>query len=186
MTDKKNKDREAEFEQSIGELTADLQRVQADFVNYRTRMEEDKLRTIQGAKAATVLKLLPIVDNIERAISHVPPELADNQWVHGVASLAKNLDKSFAELGIMHILAVGQTFDPNLHEAISAEGEGSHEVVSEELRAGYMLDGQVIRHSLVKVTNQAAQEPESSDVAQQIVQDSKDVDNSDDEVKGED
>jgi molecular chaperone GrpE len=153
MADKKTK-RETELEQQLGELTADLQRVQADFINYRTRMEEDKERTMTAAKAATVMKLLPVIDNIERAIGHVPPELADNQWVKGISALGKTLDKSLDELGIKHIPAVGKPFDPNLHEAISAEGEGSHEVVTEELRAGYTLDGYVVRHSMVKVTNQ--------------------------------
>jgi molecular chaperone GrpE len=152
----KQSNREAELEQQVGELTADLQRIQADFINYRARMEDDKARVSASAKAATVMKLLPVVDNIERAITHVPAELADNQWVKGVVALGKSLDKSLADMGVTRITAVGQPFDPNLHEAISAEGEGSHEVVSEELRAGYMLDGQVVRHSMVKVQQQDA------------------------------
>lgn len=151
-------DKKAELEQQIGELTADLQRVQADFINYRARSEEDKLRAITAGKAATVLKLLPVVDNIERAIGHVPAELADNQWAKGVSALGKTLDKSLTDLGVTRIAAAGQPFDPNLHEAISADGEGSHEIVTDELRAGYMLEGQVIRHSMVTVTNQDAPE----------------------------
>lgn len=185
MADKKHKDQD-DFDQSIGELTADLQRVQADFVNYRTRMEEEKQRTIQATKAATIVRLLPVVDNIERAITHVPPELADNQWVKGVTGLGKTLDKALAEMGVTRILAKGQVFDPNLHEAISAEGEGDHQVVSEELRAGYQLNGHVIRHSLVKVMSEDAPEPESSDTAQQIVEDSKQAEVPDDEINGED
>ena len=114
MTDKKSK-RESELEQHLGELTADLQRVQADFINYRTRMEEEKLRTIAGAKAATILKLLPVIDNIERAIGHMPAELEENQWAKGVSALAKNLDKSLSDLGVTRIATVGQPFDPNLH-----------------------------------------------------------------------
>jgi len=183
MADKKSK-RESELEQHLGELTADLQRVQADFINYRTRMEEDKQRTINGAKAATILKLLPVIDNIERAVGHVPAELEDNQWAKGVAALAKNLDKSLGELGVARIATVNRPFDPNLHEAISAEGDGDHEIVSEELRAGYMLDGQVIRHSLVKVSRQDLPE-EEPEAAQQIIDDTKTEDQAD-EVKGED
>jgi len=183
MADKQSK-RESELQQHLGELTADLQRVQADFINYRTRMEEDKMRTIAGAKAATILKLLPVIDNIERAVGHMPAELQDNEWAKGVASLAKNLDKSLGELGVAHIPTVGLPFDPNVHEAISAEGDGDHEVVSEELRAGYTLDGQVIRHSLVKVTRQdmPVEEPEA---AQSIIDDTK-IHDQDDEIKGED
>jgi molecular chaperone GrpE len=163
MADKKSK-RETELEQHLGELTADLQRVQADFINYRTRMEEDKQRVITGARAATIMKLLPVIDTIELAVAHVPAELEDNQWAKGVSALGKSLEKSLAELGLTRIAAKGQPFDPNLHEAISAEGEGDHEVVSEELRAGYLLDGQVVRHSLVKVLHQdVSDEPVTKD-----------------------
>ncbi len=147
-------DKKAELEQQVGELTADIQRIQADFINYRTRAEEDKQRGIVAGKAAAVLKLLPVIDNIDRAVGHIPAELAGNPWVKGVSSLGKSLDKSLDEMGVTRIAAVGQPFDPNFHEAISAEGEGTHEIVTEELRAGYMLEGQVIRHSMVKVTRQ--------------------------------
>lgn len=145
------------LEQQIGELTADLQRVHADFVNYRRRTDEERLQTMDAAKAATVLKLLPVIDNIERAVNHVPAELADNRWAQGVASLAKNLEKSLADLGVARITAApGTPFDPNLHEAISMEeGEGEHEVIAEELRAGYRLGEAVIRPSMVKVTKQS-------------------------------
>lgn len=144
--------REQELEQQIGELTADLQRVQADFVNYRRRVDEERAHVIDSAKAATVIKLLPLVDNIELALGHMPAELADNTWAQGVASLAKNLEKSLADLGVTRIEALGQPFDPELHEAISAEdGDGEHEVVIEELRAGYKQGDNVVRHSLVKV-----------------------------------
>ena len=161
MADKKS-NREVELEQQVGELTADLQRVQADFINYRTRAEEDRQRGIVAGKAAAILKLLPVIDNIERAVTHMPDDLAENSWAKGVSSLGKSLDKSLADMGVTRIEAVGQPFDPNLHEAISAEGEGTHEIVSEELRAGYMLDGQIIRHSMVKVTRQdlPADQPE--------------------------
>lgn len=184
MADKPSK-KEVELEQQVGELTADLQRIQADFINYRTRMEEEKLRTIQGAKAATVLKLLPVIDNIERAVSHVPEELQGNQWARGVSSLSKNLEKALGDLGVTRIEAAGKAFDPNLHEALSADGDGDHEVVAEELQAGYMLDGQVLRHSLVKVANQNA--PASPvEEAEQIVQDAKQQPEQADEIKGED
>ena len=149
-------DKKAELEQQVGELTADIQRIQADFINYRTRAEEDKQRGIVAGKAAAILKLLPVIDNIDRAVGHIPAELADNQWVKGISSLGKSLDKSLDEMGVTRIAAVGQPFDPHLHEAISAEGEGAHEIVTEELRAGYMLEGGVIRHSMVKVTRQDA------------------------------
>ncbi len=183
MADKKSK-RESELEQHLGELTADLQRVQADFINYRSRTEEDKQKALVAGKAAAILKLLPVIDNIERAVSFIPDELKDNQWVRGISSLGKSLDKSLADMGVTRIAAIGLPFDPNVHEAISAEGNGDHEIVTEELRAGYMLDGQIIRHSMVKVTRQdlPVEEPEA---AQQIIDDTKTEDQAD-ETRGED
>lgn len=184
MTDKKKSTRETELEQDLGELTADLQRVQADFINYRTRMEEEKARVVAGAKAATILKLLPVIDNIERAIGHMPADLEQNQWAKGVSSLSKSLDKSLADLGVTRVATVGRPFDPNLHEAISAEGDGDDEVVNEELRAGYMLDGQVIRHSLVKVVRRQASKAETSERAGTMPEEAKASEESD-EIKGE-
>jgi molecular chaperone GrpE len=101
-----------------------------------------------------VLKLLPVIDNIERAVSHTPKELQSNTWAVGVANLVKNLDKSLEGLGVKRIEATpGTHFNPDLHEAIMMEdGDGDHDVIAEELQAGYTLDEAVIRHSLVKVT----------------------------------
>lgn len=154
MPKKKQSD---ESEQQLAELTQDIQRVQADFINYRNRVEDEKRQMVESAKAATVLKLLPVIDTIERAIAHAPADLADNAWVQGVVSLQKTLDKSLAELGLSRIAAqFGTVFDPNLHEAVmmDEDAEGQHEVVAEELRAGYTLNGQTIRPSMVKVTRQ--------------------------------
>jgi molecular chaperone GrpE len=181
----KKRDEDNQLEQELAELTADLKRVQADFVNYRMRMDDERQRIIDNTKSATIIKLLPIIDNIERAISHVPPELADNQWVKGIIGLGKSLEKSLSDIGLTRIAAVGQPFDPNMHEAISADGEGEHEVVSDELRAGYKLGDQVMRHSLVKVTRQQEMEPESPEKVQEVIEDTKSVE-AKDEVKGED
>ena len=136
------------------ELTADLQRLRADFENYRKQVDNDKLRLSELTKAATIMKLLPIIDTIERAAAHVPAELADNKWVQGITGLVKNLEKALGELQLSRILAqTGTPFDPNLHEAVMMEdGDGDHEVIAEELRAGYKLGDVVIRPSMVKVT----------------------------------
>ena len=147
--------KQEELEQQVGELTQDLQRVRADFENYRKRSEQEKEMARASGKVGTILKLLPVVDNIERAISHAPEELKENAWAQGVSKLVKNLDKSLADMGVSRILAKpGDRFDPELHEAIQFddEAEGEHEVVAEELQAGYKLGDDVIRHSMVKVT----------------------------------
>ena len=141
----------------IIELTADLQRLRADFENYRKRVEQEKQQVQQSAAAATIMRLLPVIDTIERAVAHAPGELAENNWVKGVVGLGKNLDKSLEDLGLARIAAApGDVFDPNLHEAVMMDddAQGEREVIAEELRAGYTLHGSVIRPSMVKVTRQ--------------------------------
>lgn len=148
---------ENEFAQQIGELTLDLQRTRADFENYRKRADMEKTAARESGQASAILKLLPVVDNIERAIAYTPEDIKDHKWVQGVASLVKNLDKSLESLNVKRIDAKpGAAFNPEFHEAIQfdEEAEGEQEVVSEELQAGYTLNGNVIRHAMVKVTKQ--------------------------------
>ena len=147
--------KQQELEQQVGELTQDLQRVRADFENYRKRVEQEKEMARAGGKVGAIMQLFPVIDNIERAISHRPEDLKDNAWADGVAKLVKNLEKSLATMGVSRIDAtVGTAFDPNLHEAVQFddEAEGEHEVVAEELQAGYKLGDEVMRPSMVKVT----------------------------------
>jgi len=142
-----------DFEQKIAELTSDLQRTRADFENYRKRVETEKELAREIGKSQAVLKLLPVIDNIERAISHLPDDLKDNAWASGVVGLVKQLDRSLENLDLKRIDAKpGTPFNPEFHEAIQMEeGEGEHEVIAEELQSGYMLAGRVIRHAMVKV-----------------------------------
>lgn len=143
-----------ELEQQVAELTVDLQRTRADFENYRKRVEMEKTAARQAGNVAAILKLLPVIDNIERAISHVPKELADNAWAQGVAKLVKNLEKSLEGMDVRRIDAKpGTVFNPELHEAIQfdEDTEGDKEIIAEELQAGYTLGGEPIRHAMVKV-----------------------------------
>lgn len=140
---------------AFAELTADLQRLRADFENYRKRIDQEKQQVQQTAQAATIMRLLPVIDTIERAVAHAPQHLAEDNWVKGVVGLGKNLDKALAELGLERIAAApGTPFNPEHHEAVMMddEAEGDQEVVAEELRTGYLLHGQIIRPSMVKVT----------------------------------
>ncbi|HRN90509.1 MAG TPA: nucleotide exchange factor GrpE [Candidatus Saccharibacteria bacterium] len=149
--------KQVDLEQQLGELTQDLQRTRADFENYRKRVESEKTIARESGQINAIVKLLPVIDNIERAISHTPTELADNAWAQGVASLAKNLDKQLESLNVKRIDSTpGTSFNPELHEAIQfdEDAEGEHEVIAEELQAGYTLNGQPIRHAMVKVTRQ--------------------------------
>ncbi|PLS80572.1 nucleotide exchange factor GrpE [Candidatus Saccharibacteria bacterium] len=145
--------KQAELDQTIAELTQDLQRTRADFENYRKRVDQEKQSVRDAATSTTILKLLPVVDTIERALAHTPEDLKGNKWVQGIVALDKNLQKAIDQLGLQRIEAKGgTTFDPNLHQAVMfEEGDGETEVIAEELQPGYVLNGTVIRHSMVKV-----------------------------------
>lgn len=142
-------------DESINELTTDLQRVRADFENYRRAAEREKAEArTAGAEKAT-LELLPVIDSIERAIAHQPADIAEHQWVQGVGKTVKQLDGTLAKLGLKRIEARnGTPFNPELHQAVQfdEDAEGDSEVIAEELQPGYQLHGRVIRHSMVRVT----------------------------------
>ena len=160
MTKQKTDDTSAqptEIEQQLAELSAQLQRTRADFEIYRNRVEAEKVAARESGKSSTILKLLPIIDTIERAVAYTPDDLKDNKWAQGIAGAAKNLEKALESLDLKRIVATpGTHFDPELHEAIQfdEEAEGEHDVIAEELQAGYTLAGTPIRHAMVKVTKQ--------------------------------
>lgn len=147
--------KQEELEQQLLELTQDLQRTRADFENYRKRVEAEKTAAREAGQASAILKLLPVIDNIERAVTYMPEELKDNKWANGIASLTKNLEKALESLNLKRIESTpGAAFNPDLHEAIQfdEEAEGENEVIAEELQAGYLLNGRPIRHAMVKVS----------------------------------
>jgi len=140
------------LQQQIEELTNALQQERADAINVRRRSEEDRSKLAGFYKAMVVRELLPAIDNLERAIKHTPKDLIDSDYAKGLQGVVKQFDKIFGDLGIERILTTGQVFDPRYHEAVAMEeGKGSHEVVSEELQAGYKLGDEVLRHAMVKV-----------------------------------
>jgi hypothetical protein len=154
---KKLDERTEDLQQQLGELTLDLQRTRADFENYRKRVEAEKQAAQDLGQTKAIMKLLPVIDTIERAIANVPAELADNAWAKGVAGLSKQLDKQLKDLGLEKIDAKpGTPFNPELHQAVQFDeaAEGDKEVIAEELRAGYILNGAVVRDAMTKVTRQ--------------------------------
>lgn len=141
-----------ELKQEIAELTQALQRERADAMNVRRRTEEDKAKLGDFYKVMILREFLPALDNLERALKHVPKDLANHDYVKGVQGVVKQFESSLAQLGVERIKTVGEVFDPRLHEAVHMEdGEGSVEVVCEELATGYKIGNEVIRHAMVKV-----------------------------------
>lgn len=152
---KKPNEETIKLEQQVGELTQDLQRLRADFENYRKRTEAEVAAARQAGGDAMILKLLPVIDTLERGLRHTPKDIADNSWVKGVHGVTKSLDKTLEKLDVKKIQAkVGDEFNPDIHHAIQVDedSEGEKEVVAEELQAGYTRNGVPIRHAMVKVT----------------------------------
>jgi molecular chaperone GrpE len=142
-----------EYELQIQQLTDALQRERADVSNVRRQHEEQMsgLRVI--AKAKVIKDLLPVIDNFERALKHVPADLQENDYVKGVQVVVRQFDDTLSAMGVTRIETVDAPFDPRYHEAVSMEdGEGNEEVVCEELQAGYKIGEDVIRHAMVRVT----------------------------------
>lgn len=140
------------LEQQIADLTDALKRERADVTNVRRQHEEQIAGLKTHVKARVIADLLPIVDNFERALKHVPEGLQDNDYIKGVQGVVKQFEKTLEQMGVERIKTIGEIFNPELHEAISMEdGEGTLEVVCEELQAGYKVADDVIRHAMVKV-----------------------------------
>jgi molecular chaperone GrpE len=134
------------------QLTEALQRERADATNIRRRHDEQVASLRSTVKASVVKDLLPIIDNFERALKHVPKDLEGNEYVKGIEGIVRQFEKTLANIGVERIKTVGEPFDPHLHEAVSMEeGDGKQEVVSEELQSGYRLGDDVIRHAMVRV-----------------------------------
>ena len=132
-----------EKDEKIAELIADLQRTRADFENYRKQVEAQKAAAMQTAIYATVIKVLPLLDDIDRALMTYENELG---------SLKGSLSKTLKELSLEKIASdEGVEFNPDLHDAVMVEGDGEKEVIAETLRPGYRFDGEVLRPAMVKV-----------------------------------
>ncbi|BBX19045.1 nucleotide exchange factor GrpE [Mycolicibacterium duvalii] len=129
------------------ELLADLQRVQADFANYRRRALRDQQVTADRAKAAVLSELLPVLDDLERARSHGDLESGPLKVV------ADKLTAVLEAQGLVAFGAEGDPFDPELHEAVQHEGEGTHPVLGTVMRRGYRIGEQVVRHAMVGVVD---------------------------------
>lgn len=144
------------LQRQIAELTEALQRERADSDNIRRRHDEQIGNLKDMVKANVIRELLPVIDNFERALKHVPKDLENNDYVKGVQGVVKQFEKTLEQLGVQRIKTKGQIFDPRLHEAVSMEeGDGTVEVISEELQAGYTLGDEVIRHAMVRVKMEA-------------------------------
>jgi molecular chaperone GrpE len=127
-------------------------RAQADFINYKRRTEQEKLETGKYANSQLILSILPVLDDFERAFASVTPRLEKLDWIKGIKLIAQKLTTTLEAQGLTSIKAVGEPFDPNLHEAVM-HSKGEDGKVVQELRKGYKLNDKVIRPSNVAVGN---------------------------------
>ncbi len=140
----------AEEKEKAENYLANWQRSQADLANYRQRSEQEKRESIEFANSALVSNLLPIMDDLERALAAVPAELEESSWTEGVRLIYNKLKATLEAQGLTEIEAEGQPFDPHLHEAMMQQ-EGREGMVVQELQKGYKFREKVVRPSLVTV-----------------------------------
>ena len=129
---------------------ANWQRAQADFVNYRRRVEGEREEIGRFATASLVISLLPIMDDLERALASVDTRLAGLTWIDGIRLIHRKFQALMEAAGVREIAAKGQMFDPNVHEAVTYD-EGEEGRIVRELQRGYRLSDRVIRPSMVVV-----------------------------------
>jgi molecular chaperone GrpE len=144
------------LEEEKGKAAANLagwQRTAADFANYRKRVEQEKNEITRYANAGLIRRLLPVLDDLDRAFQTLPDNLADLTWIQGIILIDRKLRTILEQEGLRPMEAVGQPFDPAFHEAILYEetdpvNDGK---VIAELQKGYQFHDKVLRPTLVKV-----------------------------------
>jgi len=152
---KKRDKKTSKLEEKLAELEDQRMRQLAEFENFRKRSEKEKSQMFEVGAKTVIEKMLPVIDNFERGLTAVPEEEKDTSFVQGVELVYKQLLTAFEELGVKPIEAVGQEFDPNLHNAVMMVDDDSLEsgTVAEEMQKGYLYKEAVVRHSMVKVVN---------------------------------
>jgi molecular chaperone GrpE len=138
---------EGSTSEEVTELKSTLQRVKAEYDNYRKRALRDQQLAAERTKAAVVTQLLPVLDDLDRARSHGDLESGP------LKSVADKLATALEGLGLSGFGDEGDEFDPGLHEAVQHEGEGTHPIVGTVMRRGYKVGDQVVRHALVGVVD---------------------------------
>jgi molecular chaperone GrpE len=134
------------------ELLTRLMYTQADFDNYRKRMDKEMRDAGESMTKGLVARLLVVQDELDLATKHAKGGTANAELREGIGMVKKNLEAALASVGVERIDAVGKPFDPSVHEAVEKEqGDSDEDMVVEEIRPGYTFRGQLLRPSMVKV-----------------------------------
>lgn len=145
----------------LEDINGQYRRLAADFENFRKRTQKEKEELEIQIQCSTIKKLLPVIDNFERAKKHIKPQSDAEKNIHkSYQSVYKQMVESLKQLGVSAMYPEGEPFDPNLHEAVMREASDTYPegTVIEELMRGYLIGERVLRHAMVKV----ATAPESS------------------------
>lgn len=151
----KKKEKKDKKDEQIAELTDKVKRQLAEFENFRNRTEKEKSQMYAIGAKDVIEKILPVVDNFERGIKSIPEEEKEGPVASGMVMIYKQLMTVLTDLGVTPIEAVGQEFDPNLHNAVMhVENEELGEnIIAEEFQKGYQYKDVVLRYSMVSVAN---------------------------------
>ncbi|MBL7055077.1 nucleotide exchange factor GrpE [Candidatus Woesearchaeota archaeon] len=149
-SDRKRKEKKADEKEEINELTDSLQHLQAEFENYKKRIDKEKQEFVKYAKSDLIVKLLPSLDSFELALKHTSDK---EKFIKGTELIFAQIYSLLESEGLRPIKAIGETFDPYKHEVlIKQESDKEEDMILEELQKGYMLNDRVLRHSKVKVS----------------------------------
>jgi molecular chaperone GrpE len=129
---------------------AGWQRAQADSVNYRKRLEQEKEEAVKYANTNLLSKLIPVLDDFDRALSNIPKDIADVPWVKGVRATYESMFKTLEAQGLKPIDCKGAVFDPSCHEALMT-CKGKEGIVVQEIQKGYMYNNRLLRPARVIV-----------------------------------
>ena len=137
----------------IDNLKITLQRLAADFENYKKRVEENRENEKNQLKSHFLVKFVPIIDNFNRAFSHLPEKIKNEEWLEGIKHIQKQFEDILNEEGLEKIKTVGEKFDPRLHEAVhcSTDKKTKNDHIISELESGWQIDGKVIKCAKVVV-----------------------------------
>jgi molecular chaperone GrpE len=128
------------------------QRERAEFANYKRRIEQQQKDSYANASGDVLKKLIPVIDDFDRALGSIPDDIKTNPWVSGTSMIQRKMTKILDDFGVTVIDPAGQLFDPNLHEAVTTqESDQESGTVLEVLQKGYQMGDRLLRPALVKV-----------------------------------
>ena len=151
------------------DVSSQYRRLAADFDNFRKRTQKEKEELELQIKCSTLKKLLPVVDNFERARAQIKPQTDEEMAIHkSYQGVYKQMVEGLKQLGVSPMRPEGELFDPNLHEAVMREPTNDHpeDTVIEEMMRGYLLGDRVLRHAMVKVATAAEETASTSTEAE--------------------